>query len=168
MKDKVDTEVELWKDFQGHYQVSNLGNVWSNRTNKMILPFTDKDGYLRFKVTSNGKRKHWFVHRAVAVAFLPNPDGKPCVNHDDGNKKNNSLYNLEWMTHSENMKHAIEKKILKPVFGERNGNAKLKNKEVVIIRELYKKQIETLAIKYKVSKKTIRNVIQKKYWKNVK
>lgn len=163
-----DNKTEIWKDFQGSYQVSNFGNIWANRTNKLISPFTDKDGYLRFRATSNGKRKHWFVHRAVAVAFLPNPDFKPCVNHDDGNKQNNRLDNLSWVTHSENMKHAFETGLMKPAFGERNGNSKLKDKEVSLIREIYKKQVEKLAAQYNVSTTTVNDIIKKKYWKHVK
>lgn len=168
LKDNIDTEVEIWKDFQGHYQVSNLGNVWSNRTNKMIRPVVDKGGYLRFGVTSNGKRKHWSVHRAVAVAFIPNLEHKPCVNHDDGNKLNNRVDNLSWVSYSENMKHACETGLLKPVYGENNGSAKLKNTEVIIIREMYRKHAKTLAEQYNVSVTTVNDIIKKKYWKHVK
>ena len=73
---------------------------------KYISPY----GYER--VCINGK--YWLVHRIVAMVFIPNPDNKPQVNHIDGNKQNNDISNLEWVTPEENMHHASRMGLLRP------------------------------------------------------
>ena len=104
---------EIWKnidDFEGLYQVSNLGNVKSlnyNHTGKELFlkPGTDKYGYLYVLLYKNGKPRHFKIHRLVAKAFLENPYNKPEVNHKDEDKTNNCLTNLEWMTSKENINY---------------------------------------------------------------
>lgn len=83
-----------------------------------------KRGYTYVR-TTNG---NYQVHRLVASAFLDNPKNKPCVNHIDGNKKNNSVDNLEWVTHKENTRHAIENG-LTTLMKKNEGNIKYTNKE---------------------------------------
>lgn len=98
---------EEWKPIKGlHYEISSLGNI-RNSENKNILTNFDKNriGYLRVYLYSEGKKKRYFVHRLVAETFIPNPENKPQVNHKDGNKQNNELSNLEWVTRSENGLH---------------------------------------------------------------
>ena len=68
-------------------------------------------GYQMLILRNKGKRKAMLVHRLVAMAFVPNPDGLPCVNHKDGNKSNNCASNLEWCTHSENLSHAHKSRL---------------------------------------------------------
>ena len=107
-------EKEIWKDiknYEGLYQVSNLGNVkslnYSHTGKEQILkPPTTKAGYLRVYLYKEGKkRKRFLVHRLVAMAFLDNSDNLPQVNHKDENKKNNCVENLEWCTHTFNMNY---------------------------------------------------------------
>ena len=66
----------------------------------------DRGGYLTVRLSKKGKDSTIYVHRLLGFAFIPNPDAKPMINHKDGNKLNNSISNLEWVTHAENMKHA--------------------------------------------------------------
>lgn len=90
-------------NFPGYY-VSNNGRVKHNDIYLTIGKFNT--GYARTVLCVNGKATSKGVHRLVAEAFIPNPEGKPQVNHKDGNKLNNCVANLEWVTPKENMQHA--------------------------------------------------------------
>lgn len=151
-------EEEIWKDiagYEGYYQVSNLGRVkalervykqrngLTGRDNyrtypeQMMFVEVDKDGYLKTRLSKDGKQKKFFIHRLVALNFIPNPDNKPEVNHKSGVKDDNRLDNLEWVTTSENQRHAISNKLYVTAKGEDAGAAKLTEKEVREIHKLY-------------------------------
>ena len=92
---------EIWKDikdYEGHYQVSNLSRVKSIKFGKerILKPVTDRHGYLLVSLWKNNKQKTYKVHRLVAEAFIPNPYNLPQVNHKDENPLNNNVNNLEW------------------------------------------------------------------------
>ena len=94
---------EEWKDIKGYeglYQVSNLGNV--RRNGKNLRPGISKIGYPLVVLSKNGKAKSIFVHKLVAIAFLPNPNNLKCVNHKDESRGNNRADNLEWCDHRYN------------------------------------------------------------------
>lgn len=100
--------MEVWKPVKEYnYEVSSLGRV-RNTSNNKILSLFDKNrmGYYRVILFKDGQRKRHFVHRLVAETFLENIENKPQVNHKDGNKQNNNVENLEWVSQSENMKHS--------------------------------------------------------------
>ena len=88
-----------------NYTVTSDGKIY-NKTGKELKPDKTHDGYLRVTLYSNGKSVHRPVHRLVAETFIPNPKNKSTINHIDGDKTNNNIYNLEWNTRSENSKHA--------------------------------------------------------------
>lgn len=92
---------ETWKDIDGYdgmYKISNLGNVYSLYTKKILSQGTRKDGYKYVILNKNGKKKYKTIHRLVAEAFICNPCNLPCVNHKDENPSNNNVDNLEWCT----------------------------------------------------------------------
>lgn len=106
---------EIWKDipeFEGRYQVSNLGLVRSIQDNhgnprlRVKATQVSNKGYVYVQLFVKNVQHMVSVHSAVASAFVPNPEGKKTVNHIDGNKQNNRVDNLEWATYSENLKHA--------------------------------------------------------------
>lgn len=103
-------ENEIWRDIEGYeglYQVSNLGRVKSlgndkTKKEKILSQYENKNGYLYVNLCKDGKMKTFRVHRLVANAFIPNPNGYRCVNHKDEDKTNNCVDNLEWCTHQYN------------------------------------------------------------------
>lgn len=106
-------EKEIWryiKGYEGRYQVSNLGRVRSLRRHRVrgkIMDVACNGHYWRIKLSKNNKAKRVLLHRIIAETFIPNPENKPQVNHINGDKKDNSIENLEWCTRSENQLHAI-------------------------------------------------------------
>jgi len=90
-----------------NYCVTKRGEVFSLYSNKFLKPVKG-GGYLTLTLCEDGKKDTVLIHRLVALSFLENPENKPCVNHIDGNKINNSVDNLEWCTHKENTRHAME------------------------------------------------------------
>lgn len=115
-------EEEEWRDVVGYedlYAVSNMGVVKSKDRrvfNKLGFDYTRKgrlnkqtisNGYYVSRLRSEGISLSVKTHRIIAMAFIPNPENKPYVNHIDGNKLNNSISNLEWCTASENIRHAF-------------------------------------------------------------
>jgi hypothetical protein len=106
---------EQWKPiikFEGLYEISSLGRIRSvSRKNSLVDRIMkisyDNYGYAKTNLCKDGKMKFVRVHRLVAVAFVPNPTGRPHVNHIDGDKGNPVASNLEWVTRSENHKHAF-------------------------------------------------------------
>ena len=91
--------------FEGLYAVTSCGKVWSYRSKKFLQPYM-VNGYLKVDLCYNGQKKKCRVHRLVAEAYIPNPEGKSDVNHiDEFDKTNNCVNNLEWMTRKENINY---------------------------------------------------------------
>ncbi len=93
------------KGYENKYRIDRKGNVYSIKFKRCMTPYYSW-GYAYIKFISGSKRYNKAVHRLVAKAFIPNPGNKSIVNHKDGNKKNNTVENLEWTTQSENIQHA--------------------------------------------------------------
>ena len=93
--------------YEGLYSINENGHVYGHKRNKLIKPYINQSGYKKCALSKNSIVKHVSVHRILAATFLENAENKPQVNHMDGNKLNNNLSNLEWVTGSENIQHAF-------------------------------------------------------------
>lgn len=133
---------EVWKDvvgFEEHFMVSNTGKVWSKRTNKELKQCKNKAGYMTIATRIGGRSGKDYclrVHRLVAEAFIPNPEGKPYVNHKNLDKEDNNLSNLEWVTARENTVHYYSS--IKSSGGSRKYAVRhLSSNEASFIRDVY-------------------------------
>ena len=136
-----------------NFAITVDGRVWSKprtRLNPNSKTAIDKiggrflnpvfmSGYPAVRL-NNGKHKtdgHWFrVHRLIAEAFIPNPTNKPHINHKNGIRNDNRIENLEWCTPKENVQHAYRTGLAKGQKGTRNGNSKLTELDVLLIRAM--------------------------------
>ena len=96
------------KDIKNYenYQVSEQGQVWAKHLKRYLIPQDNGAGYLQCRLRNSKGRKAFYVHRLVATHYLDNPLGLSDVNHIDGVKGNNTVSNLEWLSHQNNLKHA--------------------------------------------------------------
>ena len=104
-------EQEIWKDipnYEGKYQISNMGRVRNIQTNHIRKNNCSYGLYEKICLERNGKQELLSIHRLVGKAFIPNPQNKKEINHIDGNKRNNRADNLEWATRKENAQHSIK------------------------------------------------------------
>jgi hypothetical protein len=166
---------ETWKDIIGYetfYQVSNFGNVKSlgnefTRKERLLKPSLQSKGYLTVVLQKNATRKMVLIHRLVAEHFIDNSESKPQVNHINGDKTHNIVENLEWVSHRENLDHAIKNNLT--LKGEENRNSKLKDVDVIKIHSLLQKGTTTkeLSESYNVSYSTIDSIRTNRYWKHL-
>ena len=169
-----DLDGEEWEEIgydEKHYQISTFGRIKSffNGKMKILSPYVDRDGYLQVTLSKNGRHKKFKVHRLVGEAFIPNPEGKSEINHKFGNKMDNFVENLEWTTHVENDRHALETGLKKS--GEEHQNAQFTNALVEWCREVHipgDKEYGTnaLARKLGVSRSCMYLILSGKTYKN--
>ena len=150
-----------------NYVVFKSGEIF-NLHGEEMKGMIDKSGYK--EVIMNGVT--YRVHRVVAETFIKNGSMKPCVNHIDGNKLNNDVNNLEWVTHSENTIHAYNTGLEKKVFGEKHHAHKLVEKDVKYIRSVCKKHdpefgYTALSKKFGVDRTTIADVVNENTWRGI-
>lgn len=169
----------IWKIIDGFdgYEVSNDGQVksrdrvlerkgnrgWSHVRGKLLKPMKDWKGYLFVELSGKSIK----IHRLVALAFIPNPEKKPQINHKDGDKTNNNFWNLEWATNSENQIHAYKIGLQKARNGSKSNWSKLTESQALEIRNEVNKKIVELSEKYGVSTSTISDIRNKKTWKHI-
>lgn len=128
--------VEKWRDavgYEGLYQISSLGRL-RNAKDHILKIHTAHNGYQYYNISKNGIGKSKRSHRLVAEAFIPNPQDKAEVNHKDGDKTNNRVENLEWMTKSENNLHAFRTHLRPPTNEKRVAQFTLDGKLVATYR----------------------------------
>lgn len=176
---------EVWKPvlgYEGVYEVSNLGRVRSldrqvaNRwgTTRSV-PGTirtiavKREGYCFVNLFCKQRAKPMYVHRLVALAFLPNPEGLPQVNHLDGDKSNNRVDNLEWCDASQNCQHAVDQQLYESVRGEDSPSSKLTESDVIRIRQLHSDGMlqKDIAARFGVGRKAITKIVNRQRWKHV-
>ena len=94
-----------------NYLIDIEGNIYNTTTNKPLKGSISEHGYKYYRLSKDGKKKMFYAHRLVAEMFLSNPNNFTIVNHIDGNKLNNNVNNLEWVSCSENINHAYNTKL---------------------------------------------------------
>jgi hypothetical protein len=168
---------EIWKStaYNDNYEVSSLGKIRRSKPGKGAIVGTiikgDKNfkGYYRVQFTVDGKSKNIFVHRLVAIAFIPNPENFPEVNHLNGIKTDNRIENLEWSTTSENCKHAHKTGLRKAQQGENHFRTKFTKSQILEIIKLDKSgwMRKDIAEKYKVANSTISSILNGHNWNHL-
>ena len=116
-------------DIETHYLINEDGKVYNLKTKRYLKGHLENTGYISVNLNIDNKKKNYALHRLVAQTFLENPDNLPIVNHKDGNKLNNNVENLEWVTQSQNRIHAIETKISQLAKGRREKIEVINNKD---------------------------------------
>jgi glucan-binding YG repeat protein len=179
--------MEQWKDipgYEGYYQISSKGKVRSldrvlsedsmGRSNRVkgrpMKIRLDKKGYCTVGVSKDSVKKHLKVHRLVAQAFISNPHNKPQVNHINGDKTDNRVENLEWCTQRENNIHALKEGLRVSEKGEKHGQAKLKEEQVIEIRKLAKdaqRTQQSIADEFNVSRRLVGMITNRQIWTHI-
>lgn len=165
-------------NFGGIYGVTQNGEVWSfpkingknsKQKGKWLNQYTERTGYKFVFLQKNKTRKLCYIQGLVAKTYLGDFSEKGLqVNHIDGDKQNNNLKNLEWVTPSENIKHSF-KNGMSSQKGESNAYSKLTEKDVITIRELANsgRLQKDIAEEMSVSRPTICNIIKRNTWKHL-
>lgn len=177
---------EIWKSvvgYEGLYEVSNFGRIRalaraycdkngrvSNIKERIMKQPLSNTGYHHTALRKNGISVTRNLHRIIAEAFIPNPDNKPCINHINGDKSDNTLINLEWVTHAENIQHAGATGLMK--FGINHHGSKLDEEKVRFIRENVTTNggdltYEELGRMFNVSRHSLQCVVYRRTWKRV-
>jgi len=169
---------EIWKTVPSNddYAVSNFGHIkrtrWVNGAKRAgrSLGYNCESGYREVAFYDTKHRKTVrLIHQVVAEAFLgPCPPGKE-INHKDGNKRNNRLDNLEYVTPSQNIRHAIETGLLVPVRGTQVSTSVLTNRQVRRIRERFKKgaSMSDIARRLKIGLTTVSDIVNRRTWTHI-
>ena len=144
-------EEEIWKEIEGfdNYQISNLCRVKNVKFNRFVKPLLDKHGYVCVNLYKDGKMKHLLLHRLLAIAFIPNPENKPCIDHINTDRTDNHIENLRWVTNKENHNN--------PLSLINHANA---SRGRVVSEEQKKRQSEKMKGRYKGNKWGSKKIIQ--------
>lgn len=171
----ISAEIRPIPGYEDFYSASSDGRVFSLNYRKMgivheLAQATHPEGYKRVKAWHVNRTSPYPVHRLVAMAFIPNPDNLPQVNHIDGDKGNNHVSNLEWVTNSGNQKHAFRTGLHKCHVGEGHPGHKLTESQVISIRKelsevpKYKGQLKDIGHRYGVTLHCIFDIKHGRSW----
>lgn len=156
-----DLEDSEWSDipgYEGFYQAHPAGLI-RNRAGFVMKPYQRKDGYQHVTLYINGKRITRFLHTLIGITFIPNPEGKPTLNHTRG-KTANSVDDLEWADHSEQIRHAWATRLNK-------GSGRLEPEDVAKIRYDEETSSKTLAAKFEISIAHVNAIRSGRVWKDI-
>lgn len=151
------------------YILTTEGKVYSTFNGKEIKQRLNADGYFCFTSGKKNFRTCVRTHRVIAKAFIPNPEGKPEVNHIDSDRTNNNVKNLEWMTRKENILHSYRSG-KNNNRGENNPHSNLTRELVIEMRKLYKNgmTINEMAKKNDKPWNTVSNAVKGITWSHIK
>lgn len=173
---------EIWlpvtvPGFEKHYSVSNWGRVRSEVTRRGSIAGTIKSclpgpaGYCFIGLSVGGVEYRLGLHQLVAMAFIPNPEAKRCVNHRDSNRSNNWAINLQWTTHKENSEHAVRGPhwAAKRLRGSNHYKAKVTEEVVIAIRAQAAsgELLKDIAAKVGLNASTVSSIVARRYWKHI-
>jgi hypothetical protein len=160
--------------YEGLYEVSDSGMVrripgYRCPNYRVLSSNLNTYGYPKVHLCKENKRKTRNIHRLVAEAFIPNPGNKPQVNHINGDKEDNRVENLEWVTPKENTQHALKRGLANKREGSHNGYSKLNEEDVKEIFSLRQKGFSNSEIsnRFNVDPSLISKVCGKTIWKHV-
>lgn len=181
--------MEEWKAIsieglpEGMIEITKEGKVRNIITGKELKPYIARQsnsGYYRLTLSYKGVRKTPLLHRLIALAFIPNPNNKEQVNHIDGNKSNNDLSNLEWVTNMENIRHAMKIGRHKPWIKTQNrltaghkagvSRRKLSTEDIRTIRGMHRNGGYTqqqLANQFKIARSSISEILSGNYYSGI-
>lgn len=155
------------ESYDNKYQISNLGNVKSlKRQEKIMKSSLDGCGYLRVSLYKNGKYYTHNIHRLIAIHFIPNPENHSSVNHINGNKLDNRVENLEWISHKDNILHAWNTGLCKPLTGKNNGMTKLTESDILAIRS-DNRPASQIAKDYNIHECSVSGIKTRRTWKHI-
>ena len=129
------------KDYEGLYKINKKGDILIVKSNKIKKAQLDKDGYYRISLHKNNMYKRFFIHRLIALHFIPNPENLPLIDHKDRNKTNNNIENLRWATISDNSKNRNIKGCITEIIDKRQKNTHIYYQ--VLVRRKYLKRFKT-------------------------
>jgi len=149
-------------------EISKCGIIRRKKNNSIKSQYLNDAGYYMITLSRNNKSNPLRVHRLLAKTFIPNPKNYATVNHIDGVKTNNSLSNLEWLSHKENVRHAFRIGLVNNT-GENNGKSVLTKQQVLEIKKMKGKlSQQKIAELFPVSRSTIQGIFNGRLWQNVK
>ena len=168
--------IEQWKRLTDkvlgkYYLASNMGRIRSIKRNKFLVPCLNKKrGYVYVSCQHKGHRRNYILHRIIAELFVPNvrPEVDVCVDHKDFDKENNRSDNLEWVTHAENTRRAIEGGRISHTIGERSTSP-LKEFEVIEMFSMHKRGSDhrEIADRFNVRRCTISLILNGHRWNHI-
>lgn len=151
-----------------NYEISKEGIIRNSINGKIKSQYIGTTGYYMISISHNNKSKPLRVHRLIAEAFIDNPDRYKCINHLNGIKTDNSIENLEWCSHIQNMQHAFNTGLANNT-GEKNGQCKLTSKQVSEIKQrlISGESQYSIAKDYPVTRSVIEGIKIGRLWKNL-